>query len=89
MPDSIMYYEDCYVVLSPSASEQFATRPELEQILRDLLATIQDNLPRDLQSIPAIDDQVRRLIDTACDLDCGDAGVWQWYAVRLEKPKQR
>ncbi|MEE3715135.1 chlororespiratory reduction protein 7 [Tumidithrix elongata RA019] len=85
MPSSIMYYEDNYVVLAPSMTEQFMTASELENCLRGLLADIQDNLPLDLQKIPAIDDQVQRLLKTACELDCGDAGTWQWYAVRLEK----
>ncbi len=86
MPDSMMYYEDNFVVLSPGMTEQFVTLPELEDILGNLLTKIQDNLPYDLQNIPTIPAQVERLIKTACDLDCGDDGVWQWYAVRLEKP---
>jgi hypothetical protein len=86
MPDSMMYYEDNFVILSPGMTEQFVTLPELETMLGDLLTKMQDNLPYDLQNIPTIVAQVERLIKTACDLDCGDDGVWQWYAVRLEKP---
>jgi hypothetical protein len=85
MPDSMMYYEDNYVVLAPGMTEQFVNLPELESILANLLTKIQDNLPYDLQNIPTVDEQVQRLVKTACDLDCGDDGVWQWYAVRLEK----
>ncbi len=84
MPSSMMYYEDTYVVLPPDMQEQFVTQPELEQILHDLLADIQDALPYDLQNL-VINDQVQRLIKTACDLDCGDRGTWQWYVVRLDK----
>ncbi len=84
MPSSMMYYEDTYVVLPPDMQEQFVTQPELAQILHDLLADIQDSLPYDLQNL-AINDQVQRLIKTACDLDCGDRGRWQWYVVRLDK----
>ncbi len=84
MPSSMMYYEDTYVVLPPDMQEQFVTQPELEQILHDLLIDIQDALPYDLQNL-AISEQVQRLIKTACDLDCGDRGIWQWYVVRLDK----
>ncbi len=84
MPSSMMYYEDTYVVLPPDMQEQFVTHPELEQILHDLLIDIQDALPYDLQNL-GIEEQVQRLIKTACDLDCGDRGTWQWYVVRLDK----
>ena len=81
----MMYYEDTYVVLPPDMQENFVTQPELEQILHDLLVNIQDALPYDLQNLANIDEQVQRLIKTACDLDCGDRGIWQWYVVRLDK----
>ncbi|WP_055076462.1 chlororespiratory reduction protein 7 [Pseudanabaena sp. 'Roaring Creek'] len=85
MPSSMMYYEDTYVVLPPDMQEKFVTQPELEQLLHDLLADIQDALPYDLKNLRNIDEQVQRLVKTACDLDCGDRGLWQWYVVRLEK----
>jgi hypothetical protein len=85
MPSSMMYYEDTYVVLPPDMQEQFVTQPELEQILHDLLSGIQDALPYDLQNLDDINQQVQRLVKTACDLDCGDRGRWQWYVVRLDK----
>ena len=81
----MMYYEDTYVVLPPDMQEKFVTQPELEQILHDLLVNIQDVRPHDLQNLANIDEQVQRLIKTACDLDCGDRGTWQWYVVRLNK----
>jgi hypothetical protein len=66
--------------------EQFVTQPELEKILHDLLVEIEhQDLPTDLQNLPTINEQVQRLIKTACDLDCGDRGTWQWYVVRLDK----
>jgi len=85
MPSSMMYYEDNYVVLPPDMQEKFVTQPELEKLLHELLVDIQDQLPRDLQNLKTIPEQVQRLIKTACDLDCGDRGTWQWYVVRLEK----
>ena len=84
MPSSMMYYEDTYVVLPPDMQEQFVNQLELEQVLHDLLADIQDALPYDLQNLTTINEQVQRLIKTACDLDCGDRGTWQWYVVRLD-----
>ncbi|OIP76855.1 MAG: hypothetical protein AUK48_05165 [Oscillatoriales cyanobacterium CG2_30_44_21] len=81
-----MYYEDTYVVLPPSMQEQFVTQPELENILHDLLVEIPpQDLPTDLKNLATIDEQIQRLIKTACDLDCGDRGTWQWYVVRLDK----
>jgi len=85
MPASIMYQEDYYTVLSPDLTQQFVTLTELQTILKDLLANISDRLPLDLQKIPNVDQQIERLINTTCELDCYEAGVWQWYVVRLEK----
>ncbi len=87
MPNSIMYQEDCFIVLAPDQTEQFVTLPELEDILKNLLLKIQTQLPQDLQNIPILDLQVKRLINTVCDLDCHELGVWQWYVVRLQKPE--
>jgi len=86
MPDSMMYHEDNYVVLPPSMQEQFVKLPELEDILRGLLAQNQDRLPVDLQKFPSIEQQVECLIKTACEFESED-GTWQWFVVRLEKPK--
>jgi hypothetical protein len=85
MPDSIMYQDDCYVVLSPELNEQFVSLPELKDILKNLLLKIPTQLPQDLQNISNLDSQVDRLINTVCELDCHELGVWQWYVVRLEK----
>lgn len=86
MPNSIMYQEDCYVVLSPELKEQFVSLAELKELLTNLLRQIAPQLPQDLQNISNPERQVERLIDTVCELDCHDLGIWQWYAVRLEKP---
>lgn len=86
MPSSMMYYEDTYVVLPPDMQERFVTQPELEQLLQDLLTDIHhQDLPTDLQSLTTVNERVQRLVKTACDLDCGDRGIWQWYVVRLDK----
>jgi hypothetical protein len=86
-----MYQDDCYVVLSPDMTEEFVSLQELQNILKKLLIPMQNqsprSLPQDLQKITSLELQVERLINTACDLDCQELGIWQWYAVRLEKPK--
>jgi hypothetical protein len=77
--------EDCYVVLSPELTEQFVSLPELEDLLKNLLHKIPTQLPQDLQKISTVELQVERLIKTACELDCHELGIWQWYVVRLQK----
>jgi hypothetical protein len=77
--------EDCYVVLSPELIEQFVSLPELEDLLKNLLRKIPTQLPQDLQKISTVELQVDRLIKTACELDCHELGIWQWYVVRLQK----
>ncbi|AFY69556.1 hypothetical protein Pse7367_1262 [Thalassoporum mexicanum PCC 7367] len=85
MPDAMMYYQDNYVMLSPTMEQEFLTPPELRQKLSDLLANMQDQLPRDLQKFDRLEAQVDCLIDTACELEVEDQGTWQWYVVRLDK----
>ncbi len=85
MPNSIMYQEDYFVVLAPDQTEQFVTLPELKDILKKLLLEMQTRLPQDLQNLATVELQIDRLINTVCDLDCYEQGVWQWYVVRLQK----
>ena len=85
MPDSIMYQEDAYVVLETNQLEQFLTPEELLAKLKAILATRQDNLPRDLQKFSAIDEQAKYLMETSCELDVEPGEYLQWYVVRLEK----
>ena len=85
MPDSIMYQEDAYVVLETNQLEQFLTPEELLAKLKAILATRQDNLPRDLQKFSAIDEQAKYLMETSSELDVEPGEYLQWYVVRLEK----
>jgi len=86
MPQSLMYYEETYVLIAPDMRERFVTTEELRTFLSDLLQTLAvEDLPKDLQNLPSLEQKLDRLLNTACDLDCGSAGVWQWYAVRLRK----
>jgi hypothetical protein len=85
MPDSIMFQEDAFVVLEPNQPEQFLTPEELLEKLKAILATRQDDLPRDLQKFASVEEQAQYLMETSCDLDVGPGQYLQWYVVRLEK----
>jgi len=85
MPDSIMFQEDAFVVLEPNQPEQFLTPEELLEKLKAILATRQDDLPRDLQKFVSVEEQAQYLMETSCDLDVGPGQYLQWYVVRLEK----
>jgi hypothetical protein len=79
-----MYYEETFVLISPTLEERFLTASELRHFLQELLVTMAENdLPQDLRQLSTMEQRLDRLMNTACDLDCG--GVWQWYAVRLHK----
>ncbi|MEA5533278.1 chlororespiratory reduction protein 7 [Crocosphaera sp. XPORK-15E] len=85
MPDSIMYQEDGFVVLEPDQPEQFLTAEELLEKLKAILLTRQDDLPRELQKISAVEAQARYLMVNFCDLDVGPDSYLQWYVIRLQK----
>lgn len=85
MADSLMYQEDHFVVLESNQPEQFMNQGELLHKLQAILATQQDNLPRELQKFPTTTEQAQYLLNTCCDLDIGAGQYLQWYAVRLEK----
>jgi hypothetical protein len=76
--------EDYYVVLETNHSEIILETAELQLKLHQILQDNPDLIPLDLRSL-TLDQQVRSLLDTVCELDM-DAGQYlQWYAVRLEK----
>jgi Protein CHLORORESPIRATORY REDUCTION 7 len=77
--------EEMYVVLETDQPEQFLSATELAAKLTAILSQRQADLPRDLQQISTVAAQVKRLLDTSCDLDMGADQFLQWYAVRLEK----
>jgi REP element-mobilizing transposase RayT len=85
MSAASMYDEEYFVVLETNQPEQILTVAELIEKLRSLLSTRQNDLPADLQKISSIDDQVRYLIDTSCEIDMAPGEYLQWYAIRLEK----
>lgn len=85
MPDSIMFQEDAFVVLETNQPEQIMTSLELLEKLKEILATRQDDLPRDLQKFSVLEAQAQYLMETSCELDVGPGEYLQWYVVRLEK----
>ncbi|MDP8963047.1 MAG: chlororespiratory reduction protein 7 [Cyanobacteriota bacterium] len=85
MPDSIMFQEDAFVLLETNQPEQLLTPTELLEKLKVVLATRQDDLPRDLQKFASVEEQAQYLMDTSCELDVGPGEYLQWYVVRLEK----
>lgn len=85
MPDSIMYQHDAYVVLETNQPEALLTPEELLEKIKGILATRQDDLPRDVQKFASVEKQSQYLLETSCELDMEPGKYLQWYAVRLEK----
>lgn len=85
MVDPRLYESDTYVVLAPGVAEEFLTTAELATKLRSLLATRQDDLPRDLQGLATVEEQAIALLENACEVEIAPGERLQWYAVRLEK----
>ncbi|MGF1496006.1 MAG: chlororespiratory reduction protein 7 [Elainellaceae cyanobacterium] len=85
MVDPRLYDTQSFVVLATNQPEEIVTRDELLTRLRQVLASRQDYLPRDLHHLSEIDEQAEYLLDTAYELDMGAGEFLQWYAVRLEK----
>ncbi len=85
MSNPLMYQLDNFVVLETNQPEQFLTATELLEKLKTILATRQDDLPRDLQKFTDLEMQAQYLIDSSCELDIEPGQYLQWYAVRLEK----
>lgn len=84
MADSIMYQEDCYVILEPDRPEQFLSEAELLEKLKGILQQ-QEELPRDLQKFNSCEEQARHLLETSCEFDVSPGQYLQWYVTRLEK----
>lgn len=85
MPDSLMYDEEMFVVLETDQSELFLTPDELFLKLKEVLKSLQDDLPVDLQNTDTVEAQAKKLMDTSCELDIGPDQFLQWYVVRLDK----
>lgn len=85
MSDPRLYEHNTFVLLEPNQPEQLLTAAEMLEKLEAVLASQQDDLPRDLQQFSSITEQAQYLLDTSCELSLGLGQYFQWYAVRLEK----
>jgi hypothetical protein len=80
MSAASMYDEEHFVVLETNKPEEILTAAELSKKLRSILTSRED-----FQQTGSIDDQIRHLLDTTCELDMAPGEYLQWYAIRLEK----
>ncbi|NER83330.1 MAG: chlororespiratory reduction protein 7 [Leptolyngbya sp. SIO1D8] len=82
---SLMYEEDHFVLLIPGEEEEILTADELLAKLTSLLSDRQDTLPHDVAKFPTVAEQVKYLLNTACEFELEPGRTLQWYAIRLEK----
>jgi Protein CHLORORESPIRATORY REDUCTION 7 len=85
MSDSLMFNEEAYVLLEPDRPEQLLTPAEMFAKLQEIVIKFADDLPIDVRQITGVDERVKYLLDTSCELDLAPGEYLQWYAVRLEK----
>ena len=85
MSDSLMFNNEAYVVLEADLPEQLLTPAEMSAKLTEIVIKFADDLPIDVQQISGVDEQVKYLLDTSCELNLAPGEYLQWYAVRLEK----
>jgi hypothetical protein len=85
MSDSLMFNNDAYVVLETDQPEQLLTPAEMFEKLQEIVIKFADDLPIDVQRITGVDERVKYLLDTSCELDLAPGEYLQWYVVRLEK----
>ncbi|MEO1094726.1 MAG: chlororespiratory reduction protein 7 [Cyanobacteria bacterium J06638_28] len=82
---SLMYEEEHFVLLIPGEAEEILTSQEITQKLSEILGDRQDSLPHDLKKFSTVPEQVKYLLNTACEFELQPGKTMQWYAVRLEK----
>lgn len=80
-----MFNNDAYVLLETDRPEQLLTPAEMADRLTEIVVKFADELPQDVQRIGSVEERVRYLLDTSCELDLVPGQYVQWYAVRLEK----
>ena len=85
MSDSLMFNNEAYVVLETNLPEQILTPAEMSAKLKEIVIKFADELPIDVRQINGVDDRVKYLLDTSCELDLAPGEYLQWYAIRLEK----
>lgn len=85
MSDSLMFNNDAYVLLETDRPEQILTPVEMSDRLKEIVIKFANDLPEDVCRIDGIEERVRYLLDTSCELNLAPGEYLQWYAVRLEK----
>ncbi len=80
-----MFNNDAYVFLETDLPEQIFTSAEMSAKLKEIATKFADDLPIDVREITGIDERVRYLLDTICELNPSPGQYFQWYAIRLEK----
>ncbi|WP_309737773.1 chlororespiratory reduction protein 7 [Chamaesiphon sp. OTE_20_metabat_361] len=85
MSDSLMFNNEAYVVLETDSPEQILTPAEMSAKLQEIVIKFADDLPIDVQQISGVNERVKYLLDTSCELDLAPGEYLQWYAIRLEK----
>ena len=86
MSDPLIRACDNYVVLEPGKKEQLLTTQETLIWLQKWLKRL-ERLPVDLQNHSSLEDVAQRLIDTYCILEIEPGFKIQWYAIRVDNPK--
>ena len=86
MSDPLIYECDNYVVLEPGVSEKILTEEETKLWLENWLNKFKE-LPIDLQKQRSIKEAAQYLLNTSCNLEIKPGFTIQWFAVRLEPPK--
>ena len=85
MSDSLMFNNEAYVVLETDLPEQILTPAEMSAKLQEIVIKFADDLPIDVRKINGVNERVKYLLDTSCELDLAPGEYLQWYAIRLEK----
>jgi Protein CHLORORESPIRATORY REDUCTION 7 len=85
MSDSLMFNNEAYVVLETDLPEQILTPAEMSAKLQEIVIKFADDLPIDVRQINGVNERVKYLLDTSCELDLAPGEYLQWYAIRLEK----
>jgi Protein CHLORORESPIRATORY REDUCTION 7 len=80
-----MFNNEAYVVLETNLPEQILTPAEMSAKLQEIVIKFADDLPIDVRQINGVNERVKYLLDTSCELDLVPGEYLQWYAIRLEK----
>ena len=80
-----MFNNEAYVVLETDLPEQILTPAEMSAKLQEIVIKFADDLPIDVRQIDGVNERVKYLLDTSCELNLAPGEYLQWYAIRLEK----